>query len=81
MVYRFKIKYIYLRLKDVFRKEEVLNVYLYFKILLFFFFNSIEQFRVFKDKGNIYVVIDIRNLFVIYVCNYIFIYVMLEIWS
>lgn len=50
-------------------------------IIVVFFFNSIEQFRVFKDKGNIYVVIDIRNLFVIYVCNYIFIYVMLEIWS
>lgn len=51
------------------------------KYCCFFFFNSIEQFRVFKDKGNIYVVIDIRNLFVIYVCNYIFIYVMFEIWS
>lgn len=38
MVYRSKIRHIYLRLKDVSRKEEASNVYLYFKTSLFSFF-------------------------------------------
>lgn len=42
MVYKSKIRYIYLRLKDVSRKEEASNVYLYFKTSLFSFFNSTE---------------------------------------
>lgn len=37
MVYRSKIRPIYLRLKDVSRKEEASNVYLYFKTSLFSF--------------------------------------------
>lgn len=37
MVYRSKIRHIYLRLKDVSRKEEASNVYLYFKTSLFSF--------------------------------------------
>lgn len=37
MVYRSKIRHIYLRLKDVYRKEEASNVYLYFKTSLFSF--------------------------------------------
>lgn len=38
MVYRSKIRHIYLRLKDVSGKEEASNVYLYFKTSLFSFF-------------------------------------------
>lgn len=37
MVYRSKIRHIYLRLKDVSRKEKASNVYLYFKTSLFSF--------------------------------------------